>query len=125
VLYDAIREGMMEEKTGIHWFNLPYRSSAPGEMPAIQSGALFASLRMGADRPQPTKAFGWVGAGDGIQEEYPLYLERYYDAARRPYMRPALDENQPALLAAAADALDTQMLRLLTKGPMRMGGRMF
>lgn len=40
---------MSEPKSGIHHRGLPRRSSAVGEAPAIQSGALAASLRINSE----------------------------------------------------------------------------
>ena len=70
-----------------------HRASAPGQPPAIDTGNLINSIEVGD--VTPTQATLGVGA------EYAEYLE--FGTSRmeaRPFLRPAMDENEDEIIAA-------------------------
>ena len=83
-----------------------HTASAPGEPPATDMGALANSFvtRKGG------KGKDWAEAETGPTVEYGAALE--YGTSRmapRPYMRPGLDNNGPAIVKAIEDELRRRM----------------
>lgn len=74
-LKEKLSQDMDNPKSGIFYRGLDRRSSAPGESPAVQSGDLKASLKVGrvsAPRGVGRAAFT---AGQGLPRSYAFYLE--------------------------------------------------
>jgi hypothetical protein len=84
LIVESARASMAEGKSGIHHRGLPNRSSAPGEAPANQSGALSASLTAKAE-DRANGARYRVGTG--------LWYGNYLMMSRnRPMLLPALQK---------------------------------
>lgn len=110
-LHDAVYEGaqvarewveqqMHDTKGGIHWSNLPYRSSAPGEVPASQFGALQESLDVEYGSRKSDRATAVFSAGSA-RAPYAAELEfGSYKVLPRPFMRPSVDNNKKEILDA-------------------------
>ena len=78
--------------------SVSHQASAPGQPPAIDTGTLINSVNV--DDVTPTEAVLGVGA------EYAEYLE--FGTSRmeaRPFLRPAMDENENEILAAVRDTV--------------------
>lgn len=87
------RELMEEPKSGIHYPSLPNQSSAPGEAPAVQSGALYGS----------GEAEGrGLSVIVGFSDEKAVWMELGTSRiAPRPFLRPAFDEERPKAIQRA------------------------
>lgn len=81
----AIKVSMAEPKSG-RQYGL-HQASAPGESPAIDTGALVNSIRTEADG---------LSAVVGVGQEYGVYLEfGTVKMASRPFMGPAFERAEP------------------------------
>jgi HK97 gp10 family phage protein len=78
--------------------SVTHQASAPGQPPAIDTGNLINSIRV--EDVTPTEATLGVGA------EYGEYLEFGTSRmAARPFLRPAMDENENEIVAAVRDTV--------------------
>lgn len=93
--------GMDRPKSGIHWTNLPERSSSPSETPAVQSGELIG-------RMETSKMPGRPGVGKAALEargSHAVFMEFGFMTKDggfhiRPFMRPGIDKYRGAIHAA-------------------------
>lgn len=84
--------GMADPKSG-HWYG-DHQASAPGEMPAIDTGALAASIEVAPDGD---------GALVATDKDYAPPLEFGAPAANllpRPFFGPAAEQARPGFMAA-------------------------
>lgn len=89
MLIEAIKQSMNEPKSGIKYSNLPRRSSAPGESPAIQTGRLADSLeyKIFEERNSIIARVG-VNVEKDFKEGVATYLEFGTNKMKaRPYLR--------------------------------------
>jgi len=112
-----VEEKMVEPKSGISYPHMETQpSSAPGEVPAIQSEALIESLNTkNVDSGSPTVGRAHFGAGaeDQFGFPYALALEvGYGDLAARPYMRPSVTENEKEIAQAMVDRVNDEWRQL-------------
>lgn len=85
---EAVRM-MKSSKSGRHHLGLPNRSSAPGEAPAVQSGALARSIKVTTDR----------ASGVQFRVGTPLWYGNHLMTDRnRPALLPALRKEFPSYL---------------------------
>jgi len=117
VAWNWIREKMVEPKSGRSYPDLPTQpSSAPGEVPAIQYEALVESLNtrnVDSGSPNIGRAILGAGAEDQFGFPYALALEfGYGDLLPRPYMRPAVTENETEIAEAMEAVCDEEWRRL-------------
>lgn len=107
-----VEEKMVEPKSGISYPNMETRSSAPGEVPAIQSENLIESLNtknVDSGSPNIGRAHFGAGAEDQFGFPYALALELGYgDLAARPYMRPSVTENEKEIAQAMIDVCNAE-----------------
>lgn len=95
-------EEMRQPKSGIWWPTLPHPSSAEGEVPASQSGAMESSIAI-----KPTARNNvTLSVGEGLARNYPAMLEMGYALpngtyVQRPFIRPALEATKEKSRAAA------------------------
>lgn len=91
---EALRTITQDSKTGVHYPDLPNRSSRAGETPAYQSGWLLHNIDYTSDE---TKAVITSSA------EYSAWLEYIAD---RAFMRPSLVVKYDEIVEAIRDSVD-------------------
>lgn len=96
---EAIRSMVQDPKSGVHYRGNPNRSSAPGESPARQTGALIASIEVFADAPRLAAR---VNAGSDHAAAMEFGTE---NIAPRPFLRPALARMAPAISTGIAERI--------------------
>lgn len=101
LLFDELARG---PRSGIHWADLPYRSSAPGEPEQEQSGELRGSV---GTQPEPNQAglvhafsFGFYGVPE--EKLYRLELDDSDPAYRGTLERIATDGSAQAFALTQA-----------------------
>jgi hypothetical protein len=105
VARDWVEDDMNTPKSGRQWPWLPHVSSAPGETPAVQFGALVESLDVVYGDTTTTTAKANFVAGSG-RAPYAFDLEfGGYNLAPRPFMRPSVDRNRKKIVIAAAEGM--------------------
>ena len=86
-----------------------YTASAPGQPPAVRTGALRASITAGALRESPAGVSAQVGSA-GLKPPYGLFLESAKKARRRrPFIEPTMRRIEGALkriLSSGWDGLE-------------------
>lgn len=95
---EAVQEWIVIEmdkaKNGVQWPNLPYRSSAPLEVPRSQFGDLAASVQVSEGKSTLMVGRAELSAG-GKWAPYAAELE--FGSAKvlpRPFLRPGVDRNK-------------------------------
>jgi HK97 gp10 family phage protein len=102
----AAKLSMGEAKSGRMYG--AHQASAPGEAPAVDTGLLLNSIQSELVETSATSALAQAGVAGA---EYGEALE--YGTARilpRPYMRPALDNNEDRIVAGVRDALEALVM---------------
>jgi len=99
---------MLRPKHG-RWYNIngrPHQASADGESPAVLTGALAASMRVGI-APRKGKNIGraFLAAGRGLPRQYAFYLE---------YGAPAHNMAPRSLLRGGADKYRSEVIGAVT-----------
>lgn len=85
LMREMIRASMKEPKTG-RWYGM-HQASAPGEAPAIKSGALYDSIRIKISNRG-------MSAEIGTNLPYGDYLERgTAHMLARPFLNPAIEQS--------------------------------
>ena len=117
VAMNWVKDKMYEGKSGVSYPRLPTKpSSAPGEVPAVQSTGLIESLNtknVDSGSPYVGRAHFGAGAESSAGWPYALRLEFGYGRiAARPYMRPSVTENEKAIATAMEDVCDAEWRRL-------------
>lgn len=111
-----VEEKMVEPKSGRSYPHLPTQpSSAPGEVPTIQSENLIESLNtknVDSGSQYIGRAHFGAGAEDQFGFPYALALELGYgDLAARPYMRPSITANEKEIAQAMLDVVNSEWTR--------------
>jgi HK97 gp10 family phage protein len=99
-LEGKIKESMGEQKSGRMYGK--HQASAPGEAPAIDTGALLNSINTELTAATPTKAEGQVATNQVYAPPLEFGTSRM---AARPFMRPAADKHQDKVAEATQAAL--------------------
>ena len=102
----AAKLSMAEEKHG-RWYG-QHQASAPGEAPGVDTGLLLNSIQSELVTATATSALAQAGVAGA---EYAEALE--YGTARikpRPYMRPALDNNEDRIVGGVRAALEALVM---------------
>lgn len=103
---EAVAQIMTGAKSGVHWPGAKNPSSAPGEAPAVQTGALVSSIQYEKNGSQ------WlVGVPKSSTAPYAIFLEYGTHTkdgavwiAPRPFMRPAYAKVEPDMRAMVQKA---------------------